>query len=258
MPAIVRVEALAVGLLLATAGALKLTSGARAAFVATSPLRGRIGASALARAHTALAAGELALGSILALTATQAAMLVAAALLACASLYQVWSLNKDSSAPCGCLGTASRKPPSSLSIAANVLLACGLVLTVLRQGFPWAPGLSAFMIVAGVGTITWKVIVERHPRRRARSDCATVAVTADATLDALRGSTLWTDTARYLRSQTPTDHWREACWRYFTFPGVWQEQDLVAVYTVHVTSPETQRSMVLVDEARGRHVEVFT
>jgi hypothetical protein len=36
-----------------------------------------------------------------------------------------------------------------------------------------------------------------------------------------------------------------------------QDQELVAVYAVHVTEPATKRSMVLIDEARGCHVEVF-
>jgi hypothetical protein len=114
------------------------------------------------------------------------------------------------------------------------------------------------MIVAGLGIMAWKTAGERRPTKRSGQDCATIAVAADATLNALRTSALWAETTRYLRSQTPTDHWREACWRYFIFPGARSGQDLVAVYTVHVTEPETQRSMVLIDEARGRHVEVFT
>jgi hypothetical protein len=87
--------------------------------------------------------------------------------------------------------------------------------------------------------MAWKITGERRPTPRSEQACATIPVAADATLNALRSSTLWAETARYLRLQTPTDQWREACWRSAVFHGVWSGQKLVAVYAVHVTEPET-------------------
>jgi hypothetical protein len=48
----------------------------------------------------------------------------------------------------------------------------------------------------------------------------------------LRASTPWQRCSPFLLSETPTDVWREGCWRFLAFPGVLANQQVDVVFAV--------------------------
>jgi hypothetical protein len=62
--------------------------------------------------------------------------------------------------------------------------------------------------------------------------CEVRRVPVARTLTILRASAPWQRCIPFLLSQTPTDVWREGCWRFLAFPGVLANQQVDVVFAV--------------------------
>ena len=65
--------------------------------------------------------------------------------------------------------------------------------------------------------------------------CELRRVPVAKTLDKLWASASWRRYQRYLITTTPTDVWREGCWRFAVFPGILASRRVEVVFAVYMS-----------------------
>ena len=65
--------------------------------------------------------------------------------------------------------------------------------------------------------------------------CELRRVPVAKTLDTLWASASWRRYHRYLITTTPTDVWREGCWRFAVFPGILASRRVDVVFAVYMS-----------------------
>lgn len=138
--------ALALAGVFAWAGAAKLRSTATTA--GTFAALGLPGPAVLARVVPAV---ELALAVAL-VTVPAAGATVSLAILAGFSVVLARSLRAGDTVSCGCFGTATDEPVSSLELARNAVLGLLAVVALLATG-PVRPGLDDVVLVSTAGVV---------------------------------------------------------------------------------------------------------
>ena len=167
---------------------------------------------------------------------------VGAALLfavAAGALHVLRSRRPDSS--CGCFGDLSRTPVTWRVIARAVLL-CAASLSVVGAPplrMPAATGQACLILAIAAADIAVFCLLspelaELVLRLSQAEPCEVRAVPVERTLAALHGSGQWRQHQGILVAGTPTDVWREGCWRFVVYPAVLASRRIEVVFAVHV------------------------
>lgn len=218
-------------------------------------------ASSLLATWRALGVGELAIGlAMLFGMGYPWVGLGAVALLAGAGAAAIWAIYRVPDAECGCLGRLGRANVSWMTVGRAALLAT-LALVAVLGGNVWTAAFeSPIAAVASLSSgaallaLTPELRVRTADLRRSNSagkvpQCATEPIPLAETLASLRRSSLWFDAQSYLRSQAPNDHWREACWRFITFPAKYANTPATAVFAVYLGASDHSNAVAFVADA---------
>jgi hypothetical protein len=200
-------------------------------------------------AAIALCAGEFVLGIGLLVTAGRIgigwpviAVRSGAALLfwtAVAALQELRTRRPD--AGCGCFGDLSGTPVNWRTISRAALLGAAALASI---GAPplHRPGSSGqaeevlalivveFALLAALSPEIGQLMV----RLGHSEPCEVRRVPVASTLATLRGSSPWRRYRPHLISTTPTDVWREGCWRFAAYPGVLASRRVEVVFAVYL------------------------
>jgi hypothetical protein len=159
---------------------------------------------------------------------------------------------------CGCFGDFSTAPVSGRTLARSALLAAAAFSTL---GLPavsrpstggQAASLLAIMIVELVVLAALSPEVGEGLVRLGYSEpCELRAMSAERTLAALRRSKHWRRHAGLITAETPTDVWRELCWRYVVFPARHQDRATEVVFAVFLQQRRPAIHVALVDAVTG-------
>jgi hypothetical protein len=168
---------------------------------------------------------------------------VAAALLFCTAVAALQELRtRRPDAGCGCFGDLSGTPVSWRTIARAALLGAAALASIgappLRM--PDSSGRAAEMIALTLLELALLAalspeIAQIMVRLGHAEPCEVRRVPVDRTLATLRASAPWQRYRPYLISTTPTDVWREGCWRFAAYPGVLASRRVEVVFAVYLT-----------------------
>jgi len=222
-------------------------------------------------AAIAMCASEFALGLGLIVTAGRLgagplalAVRVATALLFCTAAGALHELRaRRPEAGCGCFGELSDTPVSWRTISRATLL-CAAALSsigVRPLHMPGSPGQAAVVIAVTAAELAVLAALspevgEAMSRLSHAEPCELRRAPIARTLAALRASPPWRRYSPHLISLTPSDMWREGCWRFVVFPGVLASRRVDVVFAVYLMGRRAPvRAGVLdVDAAPLRHV----
>ena len=201
-------------------------------------------------AAIAIVVSEFALGAGLLVTAGRLgagvpanAVRVATALLfltAAAVLAELRTRRPD--VGCGCFGDVSSTPVGWRTITRAGLLGAAAVASLgvppLRSlGSPdWlGEALAATAAELALLAVLSPEIGEMMVRLGRAEPCELRRVPVAKTLDRLWASASWRRYQRYLITTTPTDVWREGCWRFAVFPGILSSRRVEVVFAVYMS-----------------------
>jgi hypothetical protein len=218
----------------------------------------------------AVCASELSLGVALLVTAGRfgagplaLAVRVATALLFCTAVGALHELRaRRPDAGCGCFGELSDAPVTWRAITRAALLCAAALcaIGVRPLHMPGSPSQAAVVLTVTAAELA--VLAALSPEvgelmvRLGRAEpCELRRVPVARTLAALHASTPWRRYRPFLPSVTPSDMWREGCWRFVVFRAVLADQRVDVVFAVSLASRRTPvRAGVLeVDAAPPRH-----
>jgi hypothetical protein len=161
---------------------------------------------------------------------------------------------------CGCFGDFSTAPVSGRTLARSALLALAALSTIglpaISQPRP-ADAVRLLTIMAVelivLGALSPE-LGEGLIRLGYSEPCELRAMSAERTLTALRRSKPWRRHSGLLISDTPTDVWRELCWRYVVFPARHSERSTEVVFAVFLRHRRPAVHAALVDAVTGEPV----
>jgi hypothetical protein len=197
-----------------------------------------------------ICASEFGLGVGLLVTASRIgagepadAVRVATALLFCTAVAVLAELRtRRPDAGCGCFGDVSSTPVGWRTITRAALLGVAAVSSIGvpplhtlgsldRLGEALAVMVAEFALLAVLSPEIGELMV-----RLGRAEpCELRRVPVARTLDTLWASASWRRYHRYLISTTPTDVWREGCWRFAVFPGILASRRVEIVFAVYMS-----------------------
>ena len=143
---------------------------------------------------------------------------------------------------CGCFGDVSSTPVGWRTITRAALLGAAALASIGvpplhmlgsldRLGEALAVTVAEFALLAVLSPEIGELMV-----RLGRADpCELRRVPVARTLDTLWASASWRRYHRYLISTTPTDVWREGCWRFAVFPGILASRRVEVVFAVYMS-----------------------
>ncbi|GAA1024227.1 hypothetical protein Aple_097690 [Acrocarpospora pleiomorpha] len=151
------------------------------------------------------------------------------------STYVLWDLRRRRpDVGCGCFGEVSARPVGLRSIGRTVVLTAMAIMIALHNT-SGLPNLTwTFTAWLGGGLMLLLIlspeIEESLARLRYRAPCEQRPFPADRAFSRLRSSTAWRAHYPMLKSEEPSDSWRELCWRFFAFDAVNGSDVVFAVY----------------------------
>ncbi|MGD0699413.1 MAG: MauE/DoxX family redox-associated membrane protein [Trebonia sp.] len=201
-------------------------------------------------AAIAICASEFALGIGLLVTAGRfgagwpaITVRVAAALLFCtavAALYELRARRPNSG--CGCFGELSSTPVNWRTITRAALLGLAALATIGAPPLhlPTSTGQAAEVLVLDVAELALLAALSPEigqimVRLGHAEPCELRRVPVTRTLATLRASAPWRHYRPHLISSTPTDIWREGCWRFAAYPGVLASRRVEVVFAIYLT-----------------------
>ena len=143
---------------------------------------------------------------------------------------------------CGCFGDVSSTPVGWRTITRAALLGAAAVASIGvpplqmlgsldRLGEALAVTVAEFALLAVLSPEIGELMV-----RLGRAEpCELRRVPVAKTLDKLWASASWRRYQRYLITTTPTDVWREGCWRFAVFPGILASRRVEVVFAVYMS-----------------------
>jgi hypothetical protein len=160
---------------------------------------------------------------------------------------------------CGCFGDFSTAPVSGRTLARSALLAVAslstLGLHVARPGDNSGISAGELLIIMAAELIVLGALSpelgEGLIHLGYSEPCELRDVPADRTLAALRRGKHWRRHSGVIISDTPTDVWRELCWRYVVFPASYQGRSTEVVFAVFLQQRRPAVHAALVDAATG-------
>ena len=142
---------------------------------------------------------------------------------------------------CGCFGEVSSTPVDWRTITRAALLGLAAVASIGVPPLRMPGSLTRSGVVLAVTVAELALLAVLSPEigelmvRLGRADpCELRRVPVARTLDTLWASTAWRRYQRYLISTTPTDVWREGCWRFAVFPGILSSRRVEVVFAVYM------------------------
>jgi len=163
---------------------------------------------------------------------------------------------------CGCFGDFSTAPVSRRTLARSALLSVA-ALSTLRLPAISQPRLGAqttmLLVIMAAELVVLGALSpelgEALVRLGYSEPCELRAVPAGRTLAALRRSKTWRRHAGLISSETPTDVWRELCWRYVVFPAQYQERSTDVIFAVFLQQHRPAIHVAMVDVSTGEPVQ---
>jgi hypothetical protein len=197
----------------------------------------------------AMCASELALGVAMVVTAGRfgagalaLGVRVATALLFCTAVGALQELRaRRPDAGCGCFGDLSDTPVNwrTITRAALLFVAAMSSIGVPPLHMPGSSGEAAVVLTLTAAELA--VLAALSPevgevmlRLGHAEPCELRRVPVARTLAVLRASAPWRRYRPYLISATPSDTWREGCWRFMVFPGVLADRGVDVVFAVYL------------------------
>jgi hypothetical protein len=165
-----------------------------------------------------------------------------AALLFCTAVAALQELRtRRPDAGCGCFGDLSGTPVNWRTITRAALLGSAALASIgappLRM--PSSSGQAAEML--GLTLVELALLAALSPeigqlmvRLGHAEPCEVRRVPVARTLARLRASAPWRHYRPHLISTTPTDVWREGCWRFAAYPGVLASRRVEVVFAVYL------------------------
>jgi Methylamine utilisation protein MauE len=201
-------------------------------------------------AAIAISAAEFGLGVGLLLTAGRIgaggpalAVRAATALLFCTAVAVLAELrSRRPDAGCGCFGDVSSTPVSWRTITRAALLGVAALSSIGVPPLHMTGSLdrSGEVLAATVAELALLAVLspeigEMMVRLGRAEPCELRRVPVAKTLDTLWASGSWRRYHRYLITTTPTDVWREGCWRFAVFPGILASRRVEVVFAVYMS-----------------------
>jgi hypothetical protein len=200
-------------------------------------------------AATAICVIEFALGIGLLVTAGRIgagwpadAVRGTAAVLFCTAVAALQELRmRRPDAGCGCFGDLSGTPVNWRTISRAALLGAAALASIgappLRM--PGSTGQAAEMLALTLVELALLAalspeIGQLMVRLGHAEPCEVRRVPVARTLATLRASAPWRRYRPHLISTTPTDVWREGCWRFAAYPGVLASRRVEVVFAVYL------------------------
>src|SRR5262249_45496754 len=126
-------------------------------------------------------------------------------------------------------------------------------------GGPWydlfhAP--LALLAAVAAGAALAALTPELKPRdvrmRAYQTVCAHKPASPGSALTRLRASALWADAHDYLLADTPSEQWRDGCWRYLTYPASYEGEPATAVFALYLGRSRNADGVAFVAEDEAR------
>jgi len=143
---------------------------------------------------------------------------------------------------CGCFGDVSSTPVGWRTITRAALLGAAALssigvppLRMLGSSDRSVEALAATVAELALLAVLSPEIGEMMVRLGRAEPCELRRVPVAKTLDTLWASTSWRRYHRYLITTTPTDVWREGCWRFAVFPGILASRRVEVVFAVYMS-----------------------
>lgn len=198
----------------------------------------------------AICASEFGLGIGLLVTAGRLgagwpadAVRVATALLfgtAVAALQELRMRRPD--AGCGCFGELSGTPVNWRTITRAALLGAVAAASIGAPPLHMASSSGQAAVVLALVLVELALLAALSPeigqlmvRLGHAEPCEVRRVPVARTLATLRASAPWRHYRPHLISATPTDVWREGCWRFAAYPGILASRHVEVVFAVYLT-----------------------
>lgn len=202
----------------------------------------------------AMCASELALGFGLLITAGRfgagtlaLAVRVATGLLFYTAVGALHELRtRRPGAGCGCFGDLSDTPVNWRTITRAALLCVAALSSIGVHPLHMPDSSGQAAVVVTVIAAELAVLAALSPeigelmvRLSHVEPCELRRVPVARTLAALHASAPWRRYHPYLESGTPSDMWREGCWRFVVFPGVLTDRSVYVVFAVYLAGRRT-------------------
>ena len=168
---------------------------------------------------------------------------VATALLfgtAVAALHELRTRRPD--AGCGCFGDLSGTPVNWRTITRAALLGAAAAASIGAPPLHMASSSGQAAAVLALVLVELALLAALSPeigqlmvRLGHAEPCEVRRVPVARTLATLRASAPWRHYRPHLISATPTDVWREGCWRFAAYPGVLSSRQVEVVFAVYLT-----------------------
>jgi hypothetical protein len=221
---------------------------------------GRPAAIAVSAIELALGIGLLVTAGRIGVGAPALAVRWATALLFCTAVAALAELRtRQPDAGCGCFGDLSATPVNWRAMTRAALLGAAALSSIGLPPLhmPGSPGRWAEILAVTVAELALLAalspeIGEIMVRLGHAEPCELRRVPVARTLDTLRASSAWRRYRYYLVSDTPTDVWREGCWRFAVFPGILTSRRVDVVFAVYLTGrrPPIRAGVVDIDLRR--------
>jgi hypothetical protein len=143
---------------------------------------------------------------------------------------------------CGCFGDVSSTPVGWRTITLAALLGAAALSSIgvpplhMVGSLDWSGEVLAVTVaeIALLAALSPE-IGEMMVRLGRAEPCELRRVPVAKTLDTLWASASWRRYHRYLITTTPTDVWREGCWRFAVFPGILASRRVEVVFAVYMS-----------------------
>jgi hypothetical protein len=143
---------------------------------------------------------------------------------------------------CGCFGDVSSTPVGWRTITRAALLGAAALASIGVPPLHMLGSLDRLGQALAVTVAELALLAVLSPEigelmlRLGRAEpCELRRVSVARTLDTLWASASWRRYHRYLISTTPTDVWREGCWRFAVFPGILASRRVEVVFAVYMS-----------------------
>jgi len=143
---------------------------------------------------------------------------------------------------CGCFGDVSSTPVGWRTITRAALLGAAALASIgvpplhMVGSLDWSGEvLAATVAELALLAALSPEIGELMVRLGRAEPCELRRVPVAKTLDTLWASASWRRYHRYLITTTPTDVWREGCWRFAVFPGILASRRVEVVFAIYMS-----------------------
>ena len=143
---------------------------------------------------------------------------------------------------CGCFGDVSSTPVGWRTMTRAALLGAAALASIgvpplhMVGSLDWSGEvLAATVAELALLAALSPEIGELMVRLGRAEPCELRRVPVAKTLDTLWASASWRRYHRYLITTTPTDVWREGCWRFAVFPGILASRRVEVVFAIYMS-----------------------